>query len=119
MLLFVINLVLTTFVLFIISALIPGFEINHTGPAIFSCFLIGFVNFLIRPFLGLTTLPRTLLTLSLITFILNALMLNVAYVLTQGLGERSWQVVIFGAILLTILQLLINMATQRKSRFVH
>lgn len=114
MLQFVINLVLTTVTLFVTAELIPDFEIVRTGATIFSCFIIGFINFLIRPFLGLTSFPLTLTSLGTVTFIINLLMLNVADGLIEGFGIKNWKVAIFGAILLTLLQLLINMATQRK-----
>lgn len=118
MLQLVMYLIFSTAVLLLTARIVPGFEIENIGAAIFSCILIGFLNFLFRPLLILLTLPINIVTLGLFSFIINALILNVAAGLIDGFSIRNWTSAIIAAIVLAIIQLVINTLTPGKRKLL-
>lgn len=112
------NIALSTIVLLITARIVPGFEIANLGAALFSCLLVGFMNFLIRPILMLLTLPLNIVTLGLFSFVINALILNVAAGLIDGFTIESWTAAILGAIVLAIVQLAVNIVTPGKRKLL-
>lgn len=108
MLSFIVNIFLSTFVLLLTARMIPGLEINNIGLALISCLMIGLVNFLVRPMILLLTLPATPLTVGFFTFIINALILNLATGLVDEFGLRSWSASLLGSFILTLFRLFLD-----------
>jgi putative membrane protein len=57
--------------------------------ALVAAALLGFVNMTIKPILFILTLPITLITLGLFTFVINAMMLGLVSWMLPGFEVRS------------------------------
>ncbi|MBD1835792.1 phage holin family protein [Cyanobacteria bacterium FACHB-472] len=94
--------------LFIISKLPIGVEIDTFPKALISAAVFGLLNALVRPVIGLLTLPITILTLGLFLFVLNAIIFGLAAYLVHGFRLRwgIWSALI-GSIALSIINSII------------
>ena len=108
MLIFFVNILISTLAILITARLLPGFEIDNPSPAIISCLMVGLINFLIRPILLLLAIPLNMATIGLFTFIFNALILNLATGLIDDFNLTSWGASLLGAFILTLFRLSID-----------
>lgn len=108
--------VLTAAILMLIQAIMPGISINGFGTAMLAAFIMGLVNFFIRPVLALLTLPLNLLTLGLFSFILNAFMFALVAWLVPGFDVSNFFSALFGSILLALMASVVGMLTGDRSR---
>ena len=68
--------------------------------ALAAAFILGVINITIKPLLILLTLPVTILTLGLFTFVINALMIMLSAQFVPGFGVDSfWWALLFSIIL--------------------
>ena len=75
------SLVLSALAIVVIALYLPGFAVNSLLTALIVAFALGVVNAVLKPILVLLTLPITIITLGLFTFVINAiLILGVAYI---------------------------------------
>jgi putative membrane protein len=98
--------VLTALAIWIVSRLVPGFEVSGAASALIAAVVIGFVNATLGLFLKIVTFPLTLLTLGLFWLVINALMIELASVFVPGFHVRGFAAAFWGAIVLS----LVNMA---------
>lgn len=56
------------------TQIVAGFEISSFYAALIAALVLGLLNAVVRPLLILLTLPFTVVTLGLFTFVINALM---------------------------------------------
>jgi uncharacterized membrane protein YvlD (DUF360 family) len=92
--------------LVVLSALLPGFELDGTGAAIVTAVVIGTLNALVWPVLARFTLPLNVMTLGLATLVLNGVLIAFAIDLAPGAEIKDfWTgvVVALGIALLTTL----------------
>ncbi len=83
-----------------VAMLVPGFEVASFGYALLTAFVLGLVNAVVRPLLFILTLPVTIITLGLFTFVLNALMLWLVSSVLDGFMIVGFVPALMGAILL-------------------
>jgi putative membrane protein len=88
--------------LLITANIVPGFFIKNFFTALIATLIIGLVNAFVRPILGFLTFPITLITFGLFTFVLNALTLWLASVLTPGFEIRDIWAALLGSIVLAV-----------------
>jgi uncharacterized membrane protein YvlD (DUF360 family) len=70
--------------LLVLSALLPGFELDRPGAGIVTATAIGALNALVWPLLTRFTLPLSVMTLGLSTLVLNGLLVAFAINLVPG-----------------------------------
>lgn len=93
---------------------LPGVTVASFVAALVVALVLGILNALIKPLLIILTLPISILTLGLFTFVINAFLVWVAAAIVNGFQVRSfWWALIFG-IVLAIFQFLINSILGRK-----
>lgn len=88
---FIIELLLSAGVLFLLASILPGISIKDYATAIFVALVIGFLNatvgFLLR-------LPLNIVTLGLLTFVVrlfvSAIMIKFADSLFKGFTVKGW-----------------------------
>ena len=95
--------------LLITSRLVTGFQLKDFKAAMIASLIIGFLNAIIKPILFILTLPINILTLGLFTFVLNAIILRIAAVILPSFKIDGWITAVIAAIILMIVQLLINL----------
>jgi putative membrane protein len=83
--------------------LVRGFKIRSFGAALFACVVIAFADVLVRPLLFFLTLPLTIITLGLFTFVLNGIVIRLCAALVPGFDVEGWGSAIFGALVLAVL----------------
>lgn len=98
--------VLTALAIWIVSRLIPGFQVSGATSALIAAVVIGFINATIGLFLKIVTFPLTLLTFGIFWLVINALMIELASAIVPGFHVTGFAAAFWGAIVLS----LVNMA---------
>ena len=92
----------------ITAYLIPGIALSGFFSALLVALFLGIINTLVRPFLILITLPITILTLGLFTFVINAVLVLFASKVVHGFEVKGfWWAMLF-SIVLSIIQYILN-----------
>lgn len=80
--------------------ILKGVQVQNFYAALAAAFLLGIINITIKPLLVLLTLPITLLTLGLFTFVINALMIMLAAEIVPGFSvDNFWWALVFSLVL--------------------
>ena len=98
----IIALVLNALALMATAYIVPGFHVADFKSAVLASVVLGVVNTFIKPILKFITLPITLITLGLFSFVINALVLFMVSAVVPGLKLDSWIAAILGSIVLSI-----------------
>lgn len=93
------RLVINALALMLIAYLIPGVAVRDFPIALLAALIIGLVNALIRPLLEILSLPITILTLGLFSFVLNALMFWLAAYLAPGFDVAGFAPAFWGGLI--------------------
>jgi putative membrane protein len=88
--------------LLIVAKILPGIEIEGFGAALLAALVIGLVSATVGLVLKIVLLPFILLSLGVIYFLINGLMLKVASEFVPGFRVIGCLPAVFGSILLTI-----------------
>jgi putative membrane protein len=102
------RLLINAFALYAIAQLDIGLHIRNIPAALMGAVLLGICNALVRPIIFLLTLPLTILTLGLFTFVINALVFWLVACLTPGFSIDNFGSAFVASILLWILSWLLN-----------
>ena len=102
------HLIVTAASLILIANVIPGIHIQNWTVAFIAAIVFGLVNLLIKPVLGLLTLPITFLTFGLFAFVLNAAMFVLTAWLVSGFEVAGFWSAVLGSLALGLLNTLIG-----------
>ena len=91
--------------------IVPGIIVANFAVALLAAIVIGFINLFIRPMVMFLTLPINLLTLGLFTFVINALLLQLAAFIVPGMVVSGFFSALLGSLVLSALSLVINWAS--------
>ena len=105
---FLLHLILTAALLLVVAKAVRGVEVSGIGSALIGALVLGLVNALVRPVMVFLTFPLTIVTFGLFLLVVNALMLWLMAALVPGIRVRGFGAAFFGSLLLTILNLLIE-----------
>lgn len=95
-----INLLINGLAVYITANLLPGVAVNNFFTAIVVSVVLGLVNTFIKPILFILTLPATIMTLGLFTFVINALMIFLVARFVPGFHvEGFWSALFFSLVL--------------------
>ena len=108
MLRLLVHWVLSALAIWIVSRLVPGFNVSGATAALIAAVLIGFINATLGLFLKIVTFPLTLLTLGIFWFVVNALMILLAASIVPGFHVASFAAAFWGGIVLSLLNMLIR-----------
>lgn len=91
------------------SEIVGGVELtdDFTGVLIVAV-VFGLVNALIKPLVTLLALPLVLLTLGLVTVVINALMLMLTAGLTDSLSVEGFWAALLGALVISVVSFLLS-----------
>ena len=70
--------------LLIVANVVPGFHVGSFYTALIVALVLGLANAVVRPILLILTLPITIITLGLFTFVINALMILLVSTVVKG-----------------------------------
>jgi putative membrane protein len=94
--------------LLIVSYLVRGFFVTGPGAALVAAIVFGFLNATLGLLLKIITFPFTVLTLGVFWFVINAIILEITSALVPGFFIRSFFSALLGAIVLTIVNMLLR-----------
>ena len=84
----------------ITAYLLPGVRLSGFFAALVAALVLGLVNTFIKPLLLLLTLPLNILTLGLLTFVINALLILLTSSLVPGFVVTGfWWALLFSLVL--------------------
>src|SRR5262249_49861108 len=95
---------------------IRGFDVDGFGAALIAALVIGLVNATVGLVLRIVTFPLTLVTLGVFWFVINALMLKLATVFVPGFRIQGFFPAFFGAIILSLVNLVFRMISKNLTR---
>lgn len=91
--------------------LLPGIDVAGWLPLLLGALVLGLVNAVVRPVLGLLTLPITLLTLGLFYLVVNGASFALAAWIVPGFTVSSFWSAIGGALVCSVLSWLFGLFT--------
>ena len=97
-----------TMAILVASRVVPGIEVDTLMTAIIAAAVLGLINVFIKPVLLILTLPLSILTLGVFTFILNALMLELVAYFVKGFKVQSFLAAFLGSLLISVVNWLAN-----------
>lgn len=115
---FILRLLLNTLALWLVAQLYGGVYFtpgSSLGDYLVAGLIFGIANAIVRPILLLLTLPINLLSLGLFTLVINAVILVLVAFFTS-LEIRGFSGAFIGAILLSIVSLVLNMLFEPRKR---
>jgi putative membrane protein len=99
---------LSALAIWIVSRVVPGFIVNGAAAALIAAVVIGLVNATLGLFLKVVTFPLTILTLGVFWFVINAAMIELASAFVPGFHILSFAAAFWGAIVLSIVNMLLK-----------
>ena len=106
---FLMRVVLNAIGLYVVAEyLVAGITVQGTSALLIAALVLGIVNAILRPVIIILSLPINILTLGLLTFVINGLMLLITARLVTGFSVDSFTTAVWGAILLGIISYVLN-----------
>ena len=102
------KLLINAIAVFVTAKILPGVYIDSFVTALVVAVVLGVVNTFLKPVLLLLTLPVTILTLGLFTFVINALLVLLAAALVSGFQVKN----LLWALLFSLVLSLVNSVLQ-------
>lgn len=104
----ILHWILSGAALFLVAHLLPGIEVDGFGSALIAALVIGLVSATVGLILKILLLPFIILTLGIVYFLINGLMLKVASAFVPGFRVNGCLPAVLGSILLTIVEYVLN-----------
>src|SRR4051794_1262172 len=111
-----IHWLLSAVLLIVVAHVVPGIAVNGFVAALIAALVIGLVNATLGTILKVITFPLTIFTFGIFLIIINALMLMVASRLVSGFHVSGFVPAFWGALLLSILHMVLRWVTPSKER---
>ncbi len=102
------RLLATSLVLLLIAEYLPGFTVDGFYTALVAAVVLGLFNIFLKPILVLLTLPITLLSLGLFTFVINAALFWFATTIVEGFQVETFWHALLGSLIVTLTGSLLN-----------
>jgi len=96
--------------LFIVAKILPGIEVDSLGAAFIAALVIGLVSATVGFVLKILLLPFIIVTLGIVYFLVNGLMLKLASEFVPGFRVNGCLPAIVGSILLSIVDYVLSRA---------
>jgi putative membrane protein len=103
-----IHWILSGVALLIVANILPGIQVESFGSALIAALVIGVVSATVGLILKIILLPFILLTLGLVYFLINGLMLKLASEFVPGFRVDGCLPAVLGSVLLTLVDYLLN-----------
>jgi putative membrane protein len=104
----IIHWILSGVALLIVANVVSGIQVDSFQSALIAALVIGFVSATVGLLLKIILLPFIFLTLGVVYFLINGLMLMLASALVPGFRVYGFLPAVLGSILLTVVDYLLN-----------
>lgn len=108
----IVNLLVSVLAIVITAYLLPGTTIDSISTALMVAVVLGILNAVLRPILTILTLPITILTLGLFSFVLNALMILLVSAVIPGFHVDGFLWALLFSLVLSLVNTLLNALTK-------
>lgn len=102
------SLVVNAIAFYVTAYLVPGVTIAGWEALLVVSVVWGILSILVKPILILLTLPITILTLGLFTFVINALLIMLMSKLVPGFSVSGFGTALLAAIVLALVNLVLH-----------
>ena len=100
---FIVHWIIRALAIGITAYLLPGVRLTGFFAALVTAVVLGLVNTFIKPLLLILTLPLNILTLGLLTFVINALLIMLTSTTVPGFQVAGfWWALLFSLVLAII-----------------
>lgn len=106
----IISWLLGALALWLVALMLPGIQLRDFKTAMIATLVIGLVDITIGPILRFIAFPITFLTLGLFRFVLNAVLLKLASMVTPGFRIDGFLNALLGSLVLTLLDMVLRNA---------
>ena len=96
------RLAINVFALYVVEYIVPGFRLSGVWSATVAAIVIGIANTFIRPFLQIITLPISLVTFGLFALLINVALLYGASLLVPGFEIENFLTAIIASVVLSL-----------------
>lgn len=103
-----VKILINAVALMITANLIDGIYVDGLGAVIVASIILGIINAVIRPVLLVLTLPLNVLTLGLLTFVINGFMLKLVAVVVSGFDIAGFWSAVVGAVILSVVSTVLS-----------
>ena len=97
------HLLITSFALLLAAYVIPGITIDGIYSAVIAALILGLLNILVKPVLFILTLPVTIITLGLFSFVINAALFWFAASFIDGFAVDGFFAALLGSLFVSII----------------
>lgn len=104
----IMKLVVNAVTLFAVVRLVPGISIQGFENLVLSSVVLGFLNAVLRPIFSFFSLPITLLTLGLFTFVVNGIIFALASWIVPGFAVTGFGSAMLGAFAFSVISFFLN-----------
>lgn len=109
---FVLRLIVNAVALFAVVRLVPGISVAGLGNLVFSSLVLGFLNAVLRPILSFFSLPVTILTIGLFTFVVNGIVFALAAWIVPGFSVTGFGSAMLGALAFSVISFILNLVVK-------
>jgi len=106
---FILKLIMNAVALFAVVRLVPGISVAGVGNLLASSIVLGLLNAVLRPILSLFSLPITILTLGLFTFVINGVVFALVAWVVPGFIVTGFGSAMLGAFAFSVISFILNM----------
>ena len=106
---FIVRWLLSALALFLTARLVPGIHVSDATALFIAVLVLGLLNAVLRPIVNMFTGCIQILTLGLLTLIINAAFFGLAASLVPGFEVRGFWAAFWGAIVMSILSFIFSM----------
>jgi putative membrane protein len=103
-----IQLLINVIAFYVTAYLVPGFSVSGWQTLVVMSIVWGLLTLLVKPILLVLTLPITILTLGLFTFVINALLLMIMSAIVPGFHIAGFGTALIAAIVLSLVNMLLS-----------
>lgn len=104
----IIHWILSGIALIVVANILPGIQVDGLKSALIAALVIGLVSATVGLILKIILLPFILLSLGIVYFLINGLMLELASALVPGFRVSGLFTAVIGSILLTLVDYVLN-----------
>lgn len=90
------------FILLLLAQFVPGITISNLYVALLAALVLGVLNAVVRPVLFILTLPITILTLGLFSFVINAALFLLAASFVSGFSVSGFLPALVGSAIVSL-----------------
>jgi putative membrane protein len=102
------KIIINALVILALARFVPGIGVSSFYVALIVALVLGIINIFIRPILVILTLPISLITLGLFTFVINAFLFWFVSTFVKGFTVSGFWPAFLGALILSLVSSLVS-----------